>query len=49
MSPDVALPLPVLSPDGRTIALPNEDPKTKGYELRLYDVASGKKSVYPVQ
>lgn len=42
-------PYPVLSPNGKTIALaPLFNPKTKGYELRLYDVATGQKRVYPI-
>jgi Tol biopolymer transport system component len=41
------LPCPVLSPDGRTIALlPLQDRKAARLELRLYDAVSGKKGVY---
>jgi Tol biopolymer transport system component len=43
------LPYPVLSPDGRTIALlPLQDRKVTHLELRLYDTTTGKRTVYAV-
>jgi Tol biopolymer transport system component len=39
-------PFPLLSPDGKTIALPLTAPRR---ELRLYDTATGAKCVYPVE
>ena len=39
---------PVLSPDNKTIAWPVPHPKTERFELRLYDVATAKQSVYPI-
>ncbi len=41
--------LPVLSPDGKTVAvLPLRNPKTKRLEMRLYDVSTGRKKIYPL-
>jgi Tol biopolymer transport system component len=39
-------PYPVLSPDGRMVALPLTIPRR---ELRLYNTGTGEKSVYPVE
>ncbi len=42
-------PLPVLSPDGRTIAAPLRNADLERDELRIYDVRSGRIKIYPVE
>ena len=44
------VPWPLLSPDGRTVAIvPKRDGAARRPELWLFDVATGKKSIYPIE
>ncbi len=46
---DGALPFPVLSPDGKYVALPFTDERARRTDLRLYEVATGRKTVHAIR
>jgi Tol biopolymer transport system component len=48
MPTTMLIPFPVLSPDGKTVVMPAEDAKAKRQEVRLYEVATGKKTVHAI-
>lgn len=39
---------PSISPDGKWLVIPSSDPKGRHPELRLYELETGKKSIYPI-